>query len=152
MLATNGFTQTLLPQLNVVLASDQVLLTEPFRHPLTANVHIESGYYYARPYAGGIMLGGGRNLDILGERSDLDELNLKIQLALDALLQRHFTNGKEIGIRQRWTGIVSFGKNNEKETLIEKLDDGLYCAVRLGGMGVALSSSVGKKAAELLFS
>ncbi len=150
LVATNGFTQTLLPQLNVVPARGQVLLTEPFAHPLTANVHIESGYYYARPYAGGIMLGGGRQLDVLGERSYQDEINPKIQLALDALLKKHFTKGKEIGIRQRWTGIMGFGSNNEKESLIEKLDAGLYCAVRLGGMGVALSSSVGKQAAELL--
>lgn len=152
LIATNGFTQKLLPQLNVVPARGQVLLTEPFDHPLQSNVHIESGYYYARPYAGGIMLGGGRHLSVLEERTTTDEANPLIQNALDNLLKTHFTNGKEIGIRQRWTGIMGFGANNEKETLIEKLDDGLYCAVRLGGMGVALSASVGKQASELLFS
>ncbi len=151
LLATNGFTKNLYPSLNVEPARGQVLLTPPLKGlNLKANVHLQSGYFYARPYAGGILLGGGRHLDRDTERSEEDQLNPKIQDALDKLLQKHFCNDQLPPIRTRWTGIMAFGKQNEKEAIVEELEPGLFCAVRLGGMGVALSSQVGKEAATLL--
>jgi glycine/D-amino acid oxidase-like deaminating enzyme len=151
LLATNGFTKALYSSLNVEPARGQVLLTAPIPGlSLQANVHLERGYYYARPYAGGILLGGGRHLDPLGERSSEDALNTTVTAGLDHILKKHFSYNGTPQVLQRWTGIMGFGAQNEKESILKQVEPGLFCAVRLGGMGIALSSQLGEDAAQLL--
>lgn len=152
LLATNGFSKQLYPLLNVEPARGQVLLTAPIPNlKFSANVHLERGYYYARPYAGGILLGGGRHLDVLGERSAEDSINPTVASGLTQVLEKYFSaNGVVPEIKSRWTGIMGFGANNEKESILSELEPGLFCAVRLGGMGIALSSQLGEDAAALL--
>ena len=42
------------------------------------------------------------------------------------------------------------GLGKTKTTIIKKLSDHLFCAVRMGGMGIAIGTLVGEEAAELL--
>ena len=42
------------------------------------------------------------------------------------------------------------GIGDVKKPIIKKISPGIYCAVRMGGMGVAIGSIVGKKAAEMI--
>jgi hypothetical protein len=41
------------------------------------------------------------------------------------------------------------GVGSQKKPIIKKLYPGVYCGVRLGGMGVAIGSSIGKELAVL---
>ena len=51
-------------------------------------------------------------------------------------------------IEQRWSGIMGVG--NQKKAIVKQLSNNVYCGVRLGGMGVAIGSIVGKELAELV--
>jgi glycine/D-amino acid oxidase-like deaminating enzyme len=43
---------------------------------------------------------------------------------------------------------MAFGPNNEKDPLLEQHAPGLWSAVRLGGMGVALAPVLGEELAD----
>ncbi|MBQ0739724.1 FAD-dependent oxidoreductase, partial [Aquimarina celericrescens] len=51
-------------------------------------------------------------------------------------------------IDQRWSGILGVGQ--QKSPIIKPISNRVFCAVRLGGMGVAIGSSVGKELADLV--
>ena len=42
------------------------------------------------------------------------------------------------------------GVGNQKTPIVKQLSDNVFCGVRLGGMGVAIGSLVGKELAALL--
>jgi glycine/D-amino acid oxidase-like deaminating enzyme len=92
-------------------------------------------------------LGGGRNLDFEGEKTTLEQTTLKIQNALEELLQQVILPNQKIEIAQRWSGIMGVGA--QKKPIIKQLEPHVYCGVRLGGMGVAIGAEVGQNLAEL---
>jgi len=47
-----------------------------------------------------------------------------------------------------WSGIMGFG--SKKTPLLQKVGDHIAMGVRLGGMGIAIGSKIGKATAELL--
>ncbi len=47
-----------------------------------------------------------------------------------------------------WSGIMAFGEN--KNPIVKQVAANIFCAVRLGGMGVAIGSLVGKEAVDLI--
>jgi glycine/D-amino acid oxidase-like deaminating enzyme len=47
-----------------------------------------------------------------------------------------------------WSGIMAFGE--DKSPIVKQVSDNIFCAVRLGGMGVAIGSLVGKEAIDLM--
>ena len=51
-------------------------------------------------------------------------------------------------IDHRWSGIMGVGK--QKNAIVKQLGNNVYCGVRLGGMGVAIGSIVGKELADLI--
>ena len=48
----------------------------------------------------------------------------------------------------RWSGIMGVGK--QKSSIVKHLSPNVICAVRMGGMGVAIGSLVGEEAAMLM--
>jgi hypothetical protein len=42
------------------------------------------------------------------------------------------------------------GVGTQKKAIVKQLSNHVYCGVRLGGMGVAIGSLVGKELAELV--
>jgi glycine/D-amino acid oxidase-like deaminating enzyme len=54
----------------------------------------------------------------------------------------------EFSVEMRWAGTLGLGKT--RLPIVQKIEPGVYCAVRMGGMGVAIGSLIGKQAAELL--
>ena len=95
-----------------------------------------------------ILLGGGRNLDIKNETTSNFELNTKIQNYLTQFLKQTILPNQNIEIDQRWTGIMGIG--NEKMPIIQSVSKHVVCAVRMGGMGVAIGSLVGQLAVKRL--
>ncbi|MBK7637250.1 MAG: hypothetical protein IPJ13_25425 [Saprospiraceae bacterium] len=56
-MCTNGFTAALFPELEVVPARNQVLITEKLdNNPLDSGYHMDKGYVYFRNYEAGSSL------------------------------------------------------------------------------------------------
>ncbi len=146
-LATNGFAAELLEE-NVKPARAQVLLTTPVpRLEFKGTFHLDSGYYYFRNIDGRILLGGGRNLDFSAEETAEFGLTSRVQSKLEQLLQSVILPGKSFEIERRWSGIMGVG--DQKIPIVKPVSDNVFCAVRLGGMGVAIGSETGKELAEI---
>lgn len=148
IVTTNGFARQLLPELEVMPARAQVLVTAPIPGlPVYGTFHYDAGYYYFRHLGDRILLGGGRNLNVSGETTYQQGLTDQIQDALETLLRQVILPGHSVNIDYRWSGIMGIGP--EKTPIVQRLSPDILCAVRMGGMGVAIGSLVGEQAAEL---
>lgn len=149
MICTNGYAQQLLPELAVVPARGQVLQTAPIQGlRVKGTFHYQEGFYYFRDHAGGILLGGGRNLDLTGETTTQEGTTPLIQEALERLLREVIIPDTPYTVTQRWSGIMGMGPS--KTPIIEQRSDRLFVAVRMGGMGVAIGIRVAREAAALV--
>lgn len=147
LIATNGFASQLLDE-TVSPARAQVLITKPINNlHVKGTFHLDEGYYYFRNIDGRILLGGGRNLDFKGEETtELTQTSL-IQNKLESLLKQTILPNTPFEIEHRWSGIMGVG--NKKKAIVKQISNNVFCGVRLGGMGVAIGSLVGKELAEL---
>ena len=148
LFATNGFAGSLTDNA-VKPARAQVLITEPIPNlDIKGTFHLDKGYYYFRNFEDRILLGGGRNLDFEGETTtDLSQTE-KIQNKLEDLLKNVILPNQEFKIAHRWSGIMGIGSH--KNPIVTQLSENVYCGVRLGGMGVAIGSLIGKELADLI--
>lgn len=149
IVATNGFARRLMPELSVAPARAQVLVTEPIEGlAFKGGFHLDRGYYYFRHLNGRVLFGGGRNLDVAGESTDTIALTDLIQNELERLLKQVILPGKDFEIAHRWAGIMGVGES--KSTILKNIGARITCAVRLGGMGVAIGMQVGEDAADMV--
>lgn len=148
LIATNGFASKLLDE-NVKPARAQVLITKPIKDlHIKGTFHLDEGYYYFRNINNRILFGGGRNLDFKTEEtSEFGETEL-IQNKLEGLLRTTILPNTKFEIDHRWSGIMGVG--NQKKAIVKQLSNNVFCGVRLGGMGVAIGSLVGKELADLV--
>jgi hypothetical protein len=56
--------------------------------------------------------------------------------------------GSNYEVEYRWSGIMGVG--NKKRPIVKQISNNVFCGVRLGGMGVAIGSLVGKSLAGLI--
>ena len=63
-------------------------------------------------------------------------------------LQNFILPRQKVSLDMEWSGIMAFGQ--DKMPIIEKHQNNIAIGVKLGGMGVAIGSQVGKKLATLL--
>ena len=151
LIATNGFTCNLLPNLPISPARGQIVLTSKIPNlKIDRSFHLNQGYYYFRNFDGAVMLGGGRHLDRANESTTNQDTSPFIQNELEKVLSETILPNHDFTIEQRWAGTMAFGPNNEKDAIVEKQDGNLFVAARLGGMGVAMSSLVAEKAKNLV--
>ena len=54
----------------------------------------------------------------------------------------------EFKVDHRWAGVMGVGKS--KKPIVKQVSDHVTCAIRMGGMGIALGASIGKQSAELI--
>lgn len=149
IIATNGFAKQLLPDLDVKPARAQVLVTSPIKNlNLKGAFHYQQGYYYFRNIDNRVLFGGGRNLDFKGEETTDMQLTEIIQNKLELILKKNILPKQSYKIEQRWSGIMGVG--SEKKPIIKHVSKNIVCAVRMGGMGVAIGSLVGQMAVDEL--
>ncbi|MCB0641554.1 MAG: FAD-binding oxidoreductase [Phaeodactylibacter sp.] len=150
LVTVNGFAQQLLPELkNVRPARNQVLITKALkRRPFTGTFHYDRGYFYFRHVGNRILLGGGRNLAPQEEETMHFGAQNKIRTTLEKMLREQILPGQAVEIDRWWSGIMGVGST--KTPVVQMISARIGVAVRLGGMGVAIGSLVGKEAAELL--
>ena len=148
LIATNGFSNQLFKE-KVKPARAQVLITKPIKNlQIKGTFHLDKGYYYFRNIDDRILFGGGRNLDFKTEEtSEFGETTI-IQNELEKILKDTILPNTNFEIDHRWSGIMGVG--NQKKAIVKQLSNNVFCGVRLGGMGVAIGSLVGKELAELL--
>lgn len=145
---TNGFAKNLMPHLNVKPARAQVIVTTPIHDlKLKGTFHYQQGYYYFRNIDGRILLGGGRNLDFEGETTTEMVTSEKIIDSLKELMDQVILPGSDYSIEYEWSGIMGIG--DTKAPIVEKLDERIAVGVRMGGMGVAIGSLIGKELSQL---
>ncbi len=148
LVATNGFASRLIKEA-VVPARAQVLVTKPIEKlHIKGTFHLDEGYYYFRNIDNRILFGGGRNLDFEGEKTMFFGETEQIQNRLEEMLREIILPNIPFEVERRWSGIMGMG--NEKRPIVKQLSHNVYCGVRMGGMGVAIGSLVGKELAELV--
>ncbi len=147
-ICVNGFAQKFLPKEDVLPARAQVLITKPIADlHIKGTFHYQSGYYYFRNIHNRILFGGARNLDISGETStDFQNTDL-IKNDLSQKLKEIILPDTNFEIDYFWSGIMGVGKT--KKPIVKKISTNIAVGVRMGGMGVAIGSLVGKETADL---
>ena len=148
LIATNAFASKLMDQ-EVKPARAQVLITKPINNlHIKGTFHLDRGYYYFRNIDDRILFGGGRHLDFKTEETEEFGETQRVQNKLEELLKSIILPHTQFEIEHRWSGIMGVGE--QKRAIVKQLNDNVYCGVRLGGMGVAIGSLVGKELAELI--
>lgn len=149
ILCNNAFAQELVPELEIKPGRGQVIVTEPIANlKIKGTFHYDQGYYYFRNIDDRILLGGGRNLDFLGEETNEFGESVLIQKSLSSLLNEVIVPGKNVNIDYRWSGIMAFGP--DLHPIIKEIKPNLFCAVRCNGMGIAIGTQSGRDVAELV--
>ncbi|MFN0015433.1 MAG: NAD(P)/FAD-dependent oxidoreductase [Saprospiraceae bacterium] len=149
LVAVNGFAKALLPDVDVIPARNQVLVTQPIPGlRVEGCFHYDRGYYYFRNVDGRILLGGGRHLDNSAEQTSEFGPNELIRSALVQLLKTVICPKQQIQVDAWWTGILGLGP--VKKPIVERYSDNVVVAVRLSGMGVAIGTLIGQEGAEML--
>uniref|UniRef100_UPI00404A30B6 NAD(P)/FAD-dependent oxidoreductase n=3 Tax=Gelidibacter sp. TaxID=2018083 RepID=UPI00404A30B6 len=148
LIATNGFASQLIDE-PVKPARAQVLITKPIKNlHIKGTFHLDKGYYYFRNINGRVLFGGGRNLDFKGEETTEMAQTENIQNHLEHLLKTVILPETDFEIDHRWSGIMGIGQ--QKKPIVKQLSNHVFCGVRLGGMGVAIGSTIGKDLAQLI--
>lgn len=149
LVATNAFARQLLPQLDLTPARGQVIVTSPIENlPFQGTFHFDEGFYYFRNLRDRVLLGGARNKAFEEETTTEMSLSDTIMKELERFLSEVILPGRHYNIEHRWSGIMAMG--SEKMPILRAINDHVFCAVRMSGMGVALAPVIGEKVAELI--
>lgn len=149
ILCTNGFTQHFIPELDVVPARGQVLVTSPIAGlPWRGLMHADKGYIYFRTLGSRILIGGARNSDFQTEATSEMDLNESIQNKLVQFLKDYVVLNESFQVEHKWSGIM--GMAQDRTPIVRQINTNLYACVRMGGMGVALSSLVSRQLAQIV--
>jgi gamma-glutamylputrescine oxidase len=149
LVCTNAFANDLIPGLDLKPARGQILLTSPVEGlKIRGCFHYDEGFYYFRNLGNRVLLGGARNKFLKEEETFAASTSAPVQEELEKFLKEIVLPGRSYTIDQRWSGTMGVGK--EKKPIIKKINDHLFCAVRLSGMGVALAPQIGKTVAGMM--
>ncbi len=148
MLATNGYTQRLIPGISVMPGRGMVLITSPVRDlKISGTFHMEEGYYYFRDYEGRVLYGGGRNLAMKDEQTMEEGINDMIRKKLMVDLKEKILPGCDFTIDYEWSGIMGFANTRYP---MYGIHDGVFYVAGMGGMGLALAPVMAEKMAREL--
>lgn len=147
LIAANGFANKLLNE-ELKPARAQVVITKPIKNlKIKGTFHLQEGYYYFRNIDNRILLGGGRNLDFKTEETTQFGETELIQQKLNQLLKTVILPDTPFEIDYSWSGIMGVGEY--KKPIVKQLSDNTACGIRLGGMGVAIGTHVGRQLAGI---
>jgi glycine/D-amino acid oxidase-like deaminating enzyme len=149
LICTNAFAKQLLPGLDVEPARGQIVLTSEIPNlKWKGTFHYDEGFYYFRNLGNRVLLGGARNKAFDEEHTYELSTSETIQTALEHFIHEKILPATSFTIEYRWSGIM--GVSNEKMPVVKQISDQIFCAVRMGGMGVALAPVIGEKIARLM--
>ncbi len=149
LICTNALTAALVPELNIVPARGQIVLTSPIPNlKMKGAFHYDEGFYYFRNLGDRILLGGARNKAFEAEQTSEMITSDVIQQHLENFIAQHLLPREKFTIEQRWSGIMGFTDN--KEPMVKKLNNNVGVAIACNGMGVALSPIIAEKVCEMM--
>jgi gamma-glutamylputrescine oxidase len=150
IICTNAFTDKLLPEFSVTPARGQVLITSPIpKLKFEGCFHSDEGFVYFRNYGKRVLLGGARNKFYAQENTTDLVTTDNVQQELERLLREVIIPGeKNYTIEHRWSGIMGMG--TDKMPTVQQLQPNVFCAVAMGGIGVAMAPIVAKQVTKLL--
>ncbi len=149
IIATNAYTKDLLPMADVMPVRNQVYVTNVIENlEMKGCFHVDKGYIYFRNVGNRVLIGGARNqfpeTEETKEFGNTEALETYLLHQLRDLIPNH----KSIKFEYKWSGILGVGK--DKNPIIRKINDYAYAAYKMGGMGVAIGSIVGKEISDML--
>jgi gamma-glutamylputrescine oxidase len=134
----NAFTGQLFPELDIVPARGQVIVTSPIPNlSMKGTFHFDNGFYYWRNLDNRILLGGARNKSLAEEQTTALSTSTIIQNQLENFLQEHLATTHPYTIEHRWAGIMGFTPS--KQPLLKQVKQNVFAAIACNGMGVALT-------------
>ncbi len=147
--ATNGALSSIYPELDVKPVQNHVWVF-PERAPVSweGNIHAESGYVYARSIGKQLLIGGARHQQ-QHQGKDLNDNGEEIYAYLvDFARQYLWENGgpDKLQPEAHWTGYLGVG--DHKQPILDEINEGEFILARLSGMGVALSTYLGREMAK----
>lgn len=151
LLCTNAFTSALLPDVDIKPVRGQVLVTSPIDGlPFRGTFHAEDGYFYFRNLGNRVLLGGARNKAFTEEETTDSRPSQFIQDALEEYLNQVVLPGRSgsYTIDHRWAGIMAMGSG--KLPIVKEVATGVFSAVRMSGMGVALAPVAAQQVSKLM--
>jgi gamma-glutamylputrescine oxidase len=149
VICTNGFARQFLPARDVIPARNQVIVTSEIPGlKVDGTFHMNEGYVYFRNINQRILIGGFRHLSKEEETTSSPGSTSIIQKALNDCLTQIVIPEHSYSIDYSWSGIMGVGQS--KEVIVEEVQPNILCAVRLGGMGVAIGTLVGARVAALV--
>jgi glycine/D-amino acid oxidase-like deaminating enzyme len=149
LICTNAFTKELIPDIDIVPARGQILVTSEIPDlRFRGTFHFDEGFYYFRDLGKRVLLGGARNKAFEEETTTELAVTEKIQAELEDFLRNYILPDTQFEITDRWSGIMAMG--SKKMPILEEISDDVFCAVRMSGMGVALAPVMGEKMARKL--
>ena len=148
-ICTNAFAKKWFPKEDINPGRGMVMVTKPIKNlKIRGCFHYDKGFNYFRNVDERIMIGGGRNLDFQKESTTEHGINSKIKKKLINDLKEFIIPNEKFQIDMEWSGIMAFGKT--KIPIVKSISEGVAIGVRIGGMGMAIGSIVGKKTYEHL--
>lgn len=149
LVATNGFTPQLLPDVAIQPGRGLVMVTnEQQELPWKGTFHHDRGYIYFRNLGNRLLIGGARNRAREEEATNQFGVNPVIKKHLCAFVDEVLQLPSGWNIDYEWSGIMGF--TSTKTPIIRRLDSTRVVAAGLSGMGIAIGMQVGKEAAGLL--
>ena len=151
LICTNAFANNLLPEAGITPARGQVLVTSSIKDlPWKGTFHSEEGFYYFRNLGNRVLLGGARNKAFKEEETTDSIPSPFIQAELERYLKEVILpqHEGEYTIEHRWAGIMGMG--TEKMPVVKEVQPQIFCAIGLGGMGVAVAPVIGQMATDLM--
>ena len=94
------------------------------------------------------MIGGGRHLAKNSETTSEFGVNPLLEEHLLNILNNLVLSNRSFEIDTKWSGILGVGEN--KKPIIKAINNHLFIAVKMGGMGVAISSLVASEVSALI--
>lgn len=147
-ICTNSMSKRILPDADILPGRNMVMLTSPIPDlKLKGTFHMSEGYIYFRNIGDRLLIGGGRHW--AGEEENTLEhgSNPIIKKKLLHLLKEQLLVAIPFQIEHEWSGFLGLGKN--KMPILKKVSNNTYCGIRMGGMGVAIGSEIGKQLSAL---
>ena len=157
LLATNGFTETLVGKLAGTQASatgirparGTVFVTRPIPNlPWRGTFHYHEGYVYFRNVGDRLMLGGARHIAKQDEETTEFGVHPGILTWLTQFADQVLQLPRGWHIEQQWSGIMGIAP--QKEPIVRELQDGLWVAAGLSGMGVAIGMKLARDLVGLM--
>ncbi|MBV8396833.1 MAG: FAD-binding oxidoreductase [Actinobacteria bacterium] len=148
VVAVDGGLAALLPELapHVVPVRGQMLATEPLRERLFTRPHYARwGYDYWQQLSDGrLVVGGKRDVDLVGEQTEVDETTAAVQSAIESLVVDLV--GRLPAVTHRWSGV--WGQTPDLLPLVGEVRDGVWVAGGYSGHGNVLGLACGELVAR----